>query len=246
MTVIDNHNSKDIQTCIICGDELESMDKEIETHCDYCGKMGKSNARCKSSHIICEDCLNMPVNEFIKKQCLSYKDIDPNALAVQIMNSPLIRMHGSEHHFIVPAVMLTCTYKNIKTDKDLSTLLDIAEDLAMNTISQDCQFDCDFCGAANSTRIFLDLFTQNSDNSDEILSLDKILTARCIKTIAELNLPRCCKRDTYITIQETTKFLKENFELDLPESSAKCTFSLRNKSCGREICIYYNLANSLV
>lgn len=246
MTVIDNHTGKDISTCIICGDELESLNKEIETICDFCGKPGKAHTSCKSSHIICDNCLNMPVNEYIKKICLSDKGDDPIALAVKIMNSPLIRMHGSEHHFIVPAVMLTCTYKQMKEPKDLASLLDIAEDRAMHTVSQDCKFECNFCGAAIGSSIYLNLFTGSDNSSDEVLSLDKVLTSKCLLKISELNLPKCCKRDTYLSLQEIIEFMKENFEINLPTSEAKCTFSLRNKSCGREICIFYNLANSLV
>lgn len=247
MTIIDNHTGKDIQTCIICGDDLELLNSEIETICDFCGKTGKAHTSCKSSHIICDNCLNMPVNEYIKKICLSDSGNDPIALAVKIMNSPLIRMHGSEHHFIVPAVMLTCTHNNIKSSHDLSTLLDIAEDKSMHTVSQDCKFECNFCGAAIGASIYLNIFT-GIDNSDdnEVLSLDKILTTNCLLKISELNLPKCCKRDTYLTITETIHFMKEYFEIELPVSEAKCTFSLRNKSCGREICIFYNLANSLV
>jgi hypothetical protein len=246
MTVIDNHNSKDIMTCIICGDELESLDREIETHCDFCGKLAKANTGCKSSHIICEDCLNMPVNSYIKKLCLNYNDNDPIALAVEIMNSPLVKMHGSEHHFIVPAVMLTCTYKFMKSANDLSILLDNAEDLAMHTISIDCQYDCKYCGAANGSAIFLNLFMDSDSSDDQILSLDKSLVSRCLNRISQYDLPRCCKRDTYFSIDETIVFLKEKFEIELPKSEAKCIFSLRNKSCGREICMFYNIANSLV
>ncbi len=246
MTVIDNHNSKDIRTCMICGDELETLEKEIETHCDFCGKLAKADTGCKSSHIICEDCLNMPVNDYIKKLCLSDKGDDPMALAVKIMNSPIVRMHGSEHHFIVPAVMITCTYKYMQPAQDLHLLLDKAEDLAMNTISQDCQFDCKFCGAALGSSIYLNLFTQALNSEDDVLSMDKILISRCLNRISEVNLPSCCKRDTYLSIDEIIIFIKEKFEIELPKSEAKCTFSLRNKSCGREICMFYNLANSLV
>ena len=37
-------------------------------------------------------------------------------MAIEIMKSPMINMHGPEHHFLVPAVLIT-SYYNIKDEK---------------------------------------------------------------------------------------------------------------------------------
>lgn len=188
----------------------------------------------------------LPVNEYIKEECLKFKGEDPIALAVKIMNSDYINMHGPEHHFIVPAVLLTCVYNHKKSENNLKAGLDLAEIRAEKETPRKCEFSKGTCGAAIGSGMFLNMLTDRTADMEDEWALDKELSGRAIKAILDHPGPRCCKRDTYLTIHESVKFLKEKFEIDLPDSEAKCTFSLRNESCGHEECVFYNLKFSLV
>ena len=247
MKKIHNHTGKDISICVLCGDKLEHLDKPIVVHCDNCRATASATSRCESGHIICDNCMNQTVNEFIKEKCLAYTELDPTQLAVEIMNSPLVQMHGAEHHFILPAVMLTVTKDKISRKDTLSELLDIAEERAMSEICVDCKFEQNTCGAALGAGVFLEMFNGIDEQTEgQWAALSGELTSKCLAKIEEHRGPRCCKRDTYFAIQASVEFLKEKFAIDLPTSTAKCTFSLRNRSCGREECTFYSLSNSLV
>jgi hypothetical protein len=43
----------------------------------------------------------------IEKVCIHSESTKPVQLAISLMNAPTVAMHGPEHHFLVPAVLLT-------------------------------------------------------------------------------------------------------------------------------------------
>lgn len=246
MTKIEILNTANNNDCILCGDKVTTLKEPVTTHCDFCGKTKPTTHECESSHFLCDDCYNIPVNEFIKSECLNYKGDDPIALAVRIMNSPVIKMHGSEHHFIVPAVLLTCINNSKNTPEDIKEKLDKASLRAENESTSTCTYHAGTCGAAIGTGIFLSMFLGRDHLQDDAWSLSNHVVADTMKKIAEHGGPRCCKRDTYFALETAIEYLNDSFALSLKKSEAKCTFSLRNRSCGLEQCIFYNMSNSLV
>ncbi|NLO18915.1 MAG: hypothetical protein GX121_03405 [Ignavibacteria bacterium] len=233
-------------TCVLCGDEIFPLSKEIELRCDFCGLIGFAQHQCVNSHYICNSCFSMRPIEYVKMACLNYKGIDPNELAVQIMNTPTIRMHGPEHHFILPAVLATCVYNLKGRAEELAEKLEIIEVRTKCETPDHCEYNIGNCGAAHGAGVFLSILLDRTSENEDEWSLGNQLVAESIRRIAEMGGPRCCKRDTYISIQSAVEFLKNHFAIELPTSEAKCTFSLRNKSCKHEECIFYNISFSLV
>jgi hypothetical protein len=236
-------------TCILCGSELKKIDSPKNTICDYCGIKSDINMVCGDSHYICNDCVEMPLNEFVKNECLSFKGTDPGLLAQNIMNAPMVKMHGPEHHYILPAVLATCIHNYENNGNDLAATLDIVEKRAKDETPKSCDFHNGNCGAAIGAGIFLKIYLGREKNDETFDSFDALsaeITANSTQAINNHGGPRCCKRDTYLTIEQAVKFFRDRFTIDLPYTEAKCTFSLRNDSCGLEECRYYNLSNSLV
>jgi hypothetical protein len=54
--------------------------------------------------------------DLIESFCVSSKSEDPIELGLILMRNLIVKMHGPEHHFLVPAVPLTAYY-NIKKDQ---------------------------------------------------------------------------------------------------------------------------------
>ncbi len=242
--MIEIHN--DTKDCVLCGDQLKKLNDRVDALCDYCGKNATVSYQCGNMHLICDNCLKMDVYEYIKTACLKYKGTDPIELAVHIMNSPQIKMHGPEHHFIVPAVMLRVLHNTGKINTDINYLLDLAGKRAIGESPQHCDFHAGNCGAAIGTGIFLSIFQDRDIFSEDMWSDTNKIVSFAMKTVLESHGPRCCKRDTYLSIESAVDYINEHFAINLPISEAKCTFSLRNKTCGREDCNYYNMGLSLV
>jgi hypothetical protein len=92
--------------CLLCGADLVYDGYESKRCCAICGVSASSNARCKAGHFVCDRCHALGATELIYQICRTAKTTCPGELAERIMQSPVLHMHGPEHHFLVPAVLL--------------------------------------------------------------------------------------------------------------------------------------------
>ncbi|OGU60422.1 MAG: hypothetical protein A2X64_05905 [Ignavibacteria bacterium GWF2_33_9] len=245
MTEIKLYDKFEKSTCVLCGEELLVLEKPITTVCDYCGKRGITSHQCVAEHYICNECLEGTANEFIKNECIQYSGHDPIELAIKLMNNPKIRMHGAEHHFLVPAVMTAIMHNKDNSFPDLSTELNNLDNLIQNNAPKQCSLEAGSCGAAIGSGLFVKEYLKNRYPDVKLQEFSDYVTNETIREIDEIGLSRCCKRDTYLSLEVTAQFLNDNFSMNLPVAEPKCTFSMRNKSCGREDCPFFNLANDI-
>ncbi len=243
MAYIDIYNNEE-QNCLICSDSLIFAGTPADLNCYVCKKPVKAMEYCRQNHFVCEVCRLGSSYELVKAFCMNSRTTDPTALAVDIMNSPLIRTHGAEHHFIVPAVLLTAVHNKTANPVNLKEALDLAE-IQAKEVPITCTFEKGTCGAAIGSGIFLSIFTERDEMMDEEFSLANNLTAESLQSVTTSHGPKCCKRDTYLSIDETVNFLRDKFAIELEQSVAKCTFSLRNRTCGHEDCNFYNIGFSI-
>lgn len=185
----------------------------------------------------------LDVISYIKKKCTQYQGNKPLELAVEIMNHPIIRMHGAEHHYLTPAVLLTVFNNLTKKYPNLSEKLDELEEYINNNAPKSCSLEAGTCGAAIGSGVFFINFMQDQFVPEVLDRLSSYIQTESIRQIDEIGLSRCCKRDTYISLMVASTVMRENLNIEIETSEPKCTFSLRNKSCGMEDCPFFNLAN---
>ena len=151
-----------------------------------------------------------------------------------------MKMHGPEHHFLVPAVLLA-SYYNIRKDYSEKGLkIKEARERASNILGGFCGSHGD-CGAAVGTGIFVSLITNSTPLSIEEWKLSNLITSKSLYTIANRGGPRCCKRNTYLAIIEAVKFLKENFGVEMKvRKDIRCEFNDLNEECLKEKCPFYS------
>lgn len=231
--------------CLVCGNELIELDEPANLVCAFCGKTAQAKEVCVENHFVCEECSHLDAKQIVKVICLKSTKTDPIDLAKEIMASPAIKMHGPEHHFITPAVLLTVMANFTGEKQNLAEKIERAEEIAIKT-APTCSWHLGTCGAALGASIFLMIWKGLDPVEQSSWDEGNIIVANSLKRIAQLGSPRCCKRDTYIAIEETVEYLREKYNITLPVSEAKCNFSLRNRSCKREDCIYFNLKFALV
>ena len=61
-------------------------------------------------------------------------------------------------------------------------------------------------------------------------------------SMADVGGPRCCKRNSYIAIEEAVKLVEENFGVkmyDYEGEVPKCTFRAKNKECIKQECKFF-------
>ncbi len=223
--------------CFICKADLVYAESEM-LKCHECGKEFEENVKCENDHFICNKCHSKSANELILDYCSASESINPFLMAEELMSDPRVKMHGPEHHFLVPAVLITA-YCNKTSNKSKIEKLKTAKKRAAHILGGFCGFYGN-CGAAVGTGIFISIITSATPMSMKSWSLANRSTAGALMTIAETGGPRCCKRSTYIALLDSVKFLRKNLSIKL-ESVPKiqCSYSKYNKECIKHACDFY-------
>ncbi len=179
----------------------------------------------------------------IKDICLKAYDMnltDPIELIQTIWDCQDFPMHCPEHHVLVPAVLLT-VYRTLRNDSRavLEESLQIAETRGRNLLPGFCGY-YGACGAGIGGGLFLAILTDTTPLSVKTWGMANKLTSICLESISESGGPRCCKRVSYLTIEKTLPFVREQLGLDIQFSSnIQCSNHERNNECLRAACPYY-------
>ncbi len=57
------------------------------------------------------------------------------------------------------------------------------------------------------------------------------MTAKSLAAIGETGGPRCCKRDSFLSILAAVDFTKEHFGIQMEKPEVVCRYSSRNNQC---------------
>ncbi len=226
--------------CLICGAALVYQDQSTQMKCEICGKTLDSNAKCKKGHFICDACHGKSAFELIKNVCLASQLKDPLRLAISLMKMENIKMHGPEHHALVPCT-LVCAYANtLNLEKDeKERMLEEAAKRGSVIPGGFCGFD-GACGAGIGTGIFISIIKKVTPLARQAWGHANEMTATSLMEISKYGGPRCCKRDTYLSIIEACDFTEKKYGTTLEiDRNINCEFSSTNKTCLKGKCIFY-------
>jgi len=108
-------------------------------------------------------------------------------------------MHGPEHHFLVPAVLIAAYYNlNVEYQTKIQNLK-IARQRSEKIPGGFCGSH-GTCGACIGAGIFFSIITQTTPLSGKTWQQSNLLTGTCLVEIAMKGGPRCCKRDTLLLL----------------------------------------------
>ena len=222
--------------CLVCGKDLVYLDTPEEGICSICGETKMTTVRCQDGHFICDTCHRLGADDLIEKTCLGTDISDPLFLAISLMRQPSVKMHGPEHHFLVPAVLLTA-YSIVAGEREkLPGRLKKARERADLVKGGSCGI-LGACGAAIGTGIFVSVLTGATPLSRNEWMLSNLVTSRSLHDIALAGGPRCCKRNTYIAILTAVSFVQEQWGVAIPVTKEiACEFSDMNRECRKTEC----------
>jgi hypothetical protein len=230
--------------CILCGKELVYTKENTVKDCVYCGKKVETNVRCPDGHFVCDSCHSTSAFDLIENFCNHTDLTDPMQIAVMLMKHQHIKMHGPEHHYLVPAALLAAYYNFIGNSDVRPYRMRAARKRAEQVPGGFCGSHGN-CGAAVGAGIFISVITGATPLAEEEWQISNRMTAMALLAIADKGGPRCCKRDSYTAIYQAVTFLKNKMNIEMPLSKVECSFSERNKQCKFEACEYnpVHLAN---
>lgn len=216
------------EECLICKAPLEYLNTDILMECEICHKKENTKTRCINGHYVCNDCHTQGLAAIIDL-CRKETSKNPIVIIEEMMALPFCHMHGPEHHVMVGAALLTA-YKNAGGKIDLhSTLIEM-----MNRGKSVPGGSCGFwgaCGAGISTGMFISIISQSTPMSNEPFALSHKMTAKSLEEIGKIGGPRCCKRDSFLSIFTAIDFVKENFNITMEKPEVVCKYSAQNNQC---------------
>ncbi|MGC4113945.1 MAG: DUF5714 domain-containing protein [Myxococcales bacterium] len=225
--------------CLVCGAALEYAQERSARTCALCDLEATADASCAAGHFVCDRCHKKGALDVIESVCRASAETDPIALANQLMKSPSFHMHGPEHHFLVPAVLLTATCNASNRAADKEKLLKEARRRSDAVLGGFCGF-WGACGAAVGVGIFFSVATGATPLSTKEWRLSNEATARVLSQVAKLGGPRCCKRDTFVSLEGAAALTREALGIELaPAGKIVCRFSAQNRECLKTECPYF-------
>jgi hypothetical protein len=135
---------------------------------------------------------------------------------------------------MVGAALLTA-YKNAGGDIDLRSALAEMMNRGKRVPGGACGF-WGACGAGISSGMFISIISKSTPLSEEPFALSHKMTAKSLTAIGEVGGPRCCKRDSYLSILSAIDFVKERFGIEMERPEIVCSHFTKNNQCIGERC----------
>lgn len=225
--------------CKICGAPVVRLTERQIALCRFCGREFEIEEVCEKGHFVCDECGERNAEDIITASAIASKSYDPIEIAIEIMQHPSIPMHGSEHHYLVPAVLLACYCNRLDLHDKKAEYLAEARLRASQVPIDSCGL-CGACGAGIGTGIYLSILSGATPLSKVEWKLSNMITSESLVNIAIHGGPRCCKRDTILALQSAIQFsIRQNICMfDSPDNIA-CTFTKRNKECIGNRCPFF-------
>jgi hypothetical protein len=154
---------------------------------------------------------------------------DPIAIIEKMMTMPFCHMHGPEHHVMVGSALLTA-YKNAGGNINLHSALIEMMNRGKSVPGGACGF-WGACGAGISSGMFISIISKSTPLANEPFALSHQMTAKSLGQIGEIGGPRCCKRDSFLSILAAVDYVKDHFSVEMEKPEVVCQFSSQNNQC---------------
>jgi SAM-dependent methyltransferase len=232
------------QGCMTCGAPLVYANEETEVSCELCGDRLLSSVRCEGGHFVCDDCHTEDGLQVIESGCLRAVATDMISLFRRIRAHPSIRMHGPEHHALVPGVILA-TYRNLGGD--------LSDDKIRSGIRRGAKMPggaCGFmgvCGAAVGVGIAFGVILESNPVTPVARRIAQSVTSEVLAEIATLEAARCCQRECWVAFRKAAELSGTLLRVTLrADDPGVCDQVHSNAECAGPSCPLYDSSAKLV
>jgi len=220
--------------CLICGSPLIYGEFSEEHRCSICGKTFPSKIKCMKGHFVCDSCHNGNVLDHMEELLVRSTEKNPVRLAKMVFDMPTMKLHGPEHHSMVPAVLETA-HQNMLGIRDAGKIRE-----TLNRGKDIKGGSCGFhgaCGACVGAGIAESVYLGAAPGSKEERGKAMQATAAALLAVSEFGGPLCCKRDSITTIR-TYMDRSDRFD-GVEEYRFVCSYYKYNKGCLANDCPYF-------
>ena len=86
--------------------------------------------------------------------------------------------------------------------------------------------------------MFVSIVTASTPLTEEPFALSHQMTAKSLSAIGRIGGPRCCKRDSFLSIEAAVDFTAEHFGVQMEKPEIVCDYSAQNNQCIGKRCPY--------
>ena len=226
------------EECLICKAPLTYLEEDEMMECAICRKNEPSKTRCIHGHYVCSDCHTQGMDS-IFGLCMNETSKNPLEILEKMMSMPFCHMHGPEHHVMVGAALLTA-YHNAGGEVDMEKALKEMYSRGKAVPGGSCGF-WGACGAGVSTGQFMSIITGSTPLAMEAWGLSNQMTAKALETLGKVGGPRCCKRDSYLSVLTAIDFVAEHLNIHMEKTMPVCTRSRQNNQCIGKRCPFFGV-----
>lgn len=224
------------EECLICQAPLEYLETDELMECELCHRQDMSKTRCVNGHYVCNECHTKGVDSVVG-YCIKETSKNPIEVLENMMAMPFCHMHGPEHHILVGAALLTAYYN---AGGKIELLAALKEMIARG--SKIPGGACGFwgsCGAAVGTGMFMSIISGATPLSGDSWGQANLMTAQALQSIGKVGGPRCCKRNSYLSIEAAVKYIAETKNVFLEMKPVMCSRTNQNNQCIGRRCSFH-------
>ena len=230
----ETEGSKPQTGCVICGSSLLYSENAEVHRCDVCGETFSSNIKCIHGHYVCDSCHNGSILDHMEELLVRSEEKNPVRLAEMVFDLPTMKMHGPEHHSMVPAVLETA-HQNILGIRDINKIKETIK-RGKDIKGGSCGFHGS-CGACVGTGIAESVYLGATPKSKEERGRAMLATSKALLAVSELGGPLCCKRDS-ITSIKTYMNMTDRYD-GVEDYEHVCRHFSHNPDCLTAACPYF-------
>ena len=224
------------EECLICKAPLEYLEADVFMECAICHKQENSKTKCIQGHYVCNECHTQGLDSIIEL-CMNETSKNPFTIIEKMMHMPFCHMHGPEHQVMVGSALLTA-YKNAGGIIELQGSLIEMLNRGKSVPGGACGF-WGACGAGISTGMFISIISRSTPLENEPFALSHQMTSKSLGKIGDVGGPRCCKRNSFLSILTAIDFVTEYFQIEMEKSHIICHYSAQNKQCIGKRCLFF-------
>ena len=87
------------------------------------------------------------------------------------------------------------------------------------------------CGAGISAGMFVSIISKSTPLTVESFGLSNLMTSNALERIGTIGGPRCCKRDSFLSILAAIDFVQEHFGIEMERQEIICDYAAQNNQC---------------
>ena len=207
--------------------------------CQICHKVELGNICCSQGHYICDDCHGKDLFEFLVREIETTSEVNPFAIAEQLMQYSQVPMLGCENAWISAGALLASLRNEGTLQITNQQILEALQRTKKQALGGYCGLT-GVCGVAPAIGACFSVILGAACPKDKETAITMRVVGKVVNAIADITGPCCCKAFVRAGLAVAVTSLREYFDISLGAyEPSPCEYSTRHPhGCRLNKCPY--------